>query len=148
MSSEQFHLSLRFIGEVPEIVFSDIADSLSKIKGKPFSLSLSQVGTFPSSKSPRVLWTGVDKNEELMRLQKKIESQLNRLGVKGDKRKFTPHITLGRIKTDKPGRIGNFLVLNNLYKSQAFEVESFQLFSSVLTPKGAIYRVETEYLLY
>jgi len=147
VDSSQFHLSLRFVGEVDEFLFRDIDDSLTKIKGKPFTLHLAQVGTFPGSKSPRVIWAGVAKNDELSRLQKKVEVQLNRIGIKGDKRKFSPHITLGRIKLPKVKRIGDFLVQNSLYKSELFEVDRFYLYSSTLTPKGAIYRKEKEYQL-
>lgn len=144
---KQFHLSLRFIGEVDNALFRDIADSLTKIKGKPFPLSLSQVGTFPQSKTPRVIWTGIDKNEELNILQKKVELQLNRLQIKGEKRKFSPHITLGRVISHPPGHIGEFLVQNNLYQSEPFEVDRFFLYSSILTPKGAIHHREKEYEL-
>lgn len=145
VETANFHLSLRFIGEVTQEDFQDISDSLSKIKVNPFTLTLSGLGTFPNERSPRVIWTGVNKNEELIRLQKKVETQLNKLGLKGDKRRYTPHITLGRVKADKPGRIGDFMVQNNLYKSKPIDIESFQLFSSVLTPKGPIYRVESDY---
>ena len=145
METDNFHLSLRFIGEVTQEDFQDISDALSKIKVNPFTLTLSGLGTFPNEKSPRVIWTGVDKNEELIRLQKKVETQLNKLGLKGDKRRYTPHITLGRVKSEKLGRIGDFLVQNNLYKSKPIDVEGFQLFSSVLMPKGPIYRVENDY---
>lgn len=144
---EQFHLSLKFIGEVDESLFGNIEDCLSKINNKSFSLNLSQVGLFPNGKAPRVIWAGVDKNEDLMRLQKKVETQLNRLNLRGDKRKYSPHITLGRVKSQKPGRIGDFMIHNNLFKSGPFEVDRFTLFSSMLTPKGPIYRKEKEFYL-
>lgn len=147
VETSQFHLSLKFIGEVPYNVFEDVADSLAKIKAKPFLLTLAEVGTFPGSKTPRVIWAGVEKNTELFHLQKKVETQLSWQKLKGDKRKYSPHITLARVKSNNPGRIGDFLVQNNLYKSKPFEVDRFFLFSSVLTPKGAVYRKEREYLL-
>ncbi len=147
VNPDQFHLSLRFIGEVNQEIFETIADTLAKIKGKPFTLSLKGVGTFPQGKNPRVIWTGVDKNESLVTLQKKVETRLNKIGIHKDKKRFSPHITLARVKSKRPGRIGDFLGFNNLYQSGEFEVDFFYLFSSLLTPKGAIYRKEQEYQL-
>jgi len=147
VNPNQFHLSLRFIGEVDQGTFDNIADTLIKIKGKPFMLSLTGVGTFPQGKSPKVIWAGVTKNEQLIHLQKKVETRLNQIGIQKEKKRFSPHITLARVKGKLPGRIGDFLGYHSLYHSGEFEVDSFHLFSSVLNPKGAIYRKEREYPL-
>jgi RNA 2',3'-cyclic 3'-phosphodiesterase len=145
--SEQYHLSLSFIGEVDDNTAHDIAESLSKVKGNPFDLSLSSVGAFPGGKSPRVIWAGVSKSEYLMTLQKKVGYQLNQAGIKPEKRKFSPHITLGRVKSNKPVQIGDFLVQNGLYRSKLFKVTAFHLYLSRLTPKGAVYSKEQTYLI-
>lgn len=147
VNPENYHLSLRFIGEVDHAKASDISDTLVKVKSGPFELSLSSVGTFPGGKSPRVIWAGVNHSDPLVNLQKKVSSQLNRVGIKLERRRFSPHITLGRVKTDKPDRIGEFLVQNGLYKSETFDVSSFHLYLSTLTPKGAVYTREQSYPL-
>ena len=147
VANDQFHLSLRFIGEVNTQTSEDIAAALFKIRATPFWLSLKSVGTFPQHKTPRVIWAGVPKNEKLNLLQKKVENQLNRFGIQKDHKKFSPHITLGRVKSQKSCRIGNFLEAYSLFTSQEFEVTQFHLYSSQLTPKGAVYRKEETYPL-
>ncbi len=147
VNPEQFHLSLSFIGEVDQEKARDISDNLTKIRVNPFKLSLNSVGTFPSAKSPKVIWVGIGKSEELIRLQKKVAVQLNQIGIRLEKRKYFPHITLARVKSKNPGRIGDFLVHNGLYKSKEFEVAEFHLYLSRLTPKGAIYTKEMTYTL-
>ena len=146
VTREQMHLSLSFIGEVGEEAAMDISDTLIKVRAKSFEMSLNSVGTFPSEKTPRVIWAGIDKNNELMALQKKVASQLNQIGIKLERRKYSPHITLARVKSKTPGRIGEFLVQNSLYKSKPFDVTSFHLYLSTLTPKGAVYTKEKTYL--
>lgn len=147
IEKEQFHLSLRFIGETDPTLSQDIVTALSKIKSPPFSLSLKGLGTFPQKKDPRVLWVGINKSEQLIRLQKKIEHQLNHLGLERERRKFSPHITLGRVKKPNPRKISSFLEHNALYSSAVFEIDRFFLYSSQLTPKGAIYHKNEGYEL-
>ncbi len=142
VEKDRFHLSLRFIGEVEDNLFRDIAASISKIKSPPFSLRLKGVGTFPQKNNPKVIWAGVTTDEALFQLQKKVENQLNHMGIERDKRKFSPHITLGRVKGKKTGQIANFLQYHSLFSTPSFEVNDFHLFSSQLTPKGPIYRKE------
>lgn len=153
VNPDQFHLSLRFIGEVQHEKAEDIKATLSKIKADGFTLSFKGVGTFPAGKSPRVIWAGVPKNEPLNSLQKKVETQLSRIGITKEKRKFSPHLTLGRVKTNKTNKtnktdkIADYLAMNSLFETDSFEVSSFYLFSSQLTPKGAIYTKLEEYIL-
>ena len=145
VDSRQLHLSLRFIGEVDEQMFEKLRTCLLRIQQQSFLLKLRGVGTFPNGKSPRIIWVGVENSEPLVQLRNKIEHQINSLGIKGESRKFRPHITLGRVKSKKINHIADYLVHYNLFRSEPFSVEYFSLFSSLLTPSGAKYTKEAEY---
>lgn len=143
----QLHLSLRFIGERTIEDFARIRDCLLKVQQPSFQLTIMGVGTFPHARSPRVVWVGVKRNDPLMQLHNKIEYQLNSIGIPGDKRKFHPHVTLGRVKTGKVKRMGEYLAHYDLFQAEPFAVEDFTLFSSLLTPAGAKYTREAVYPL-
>ncbi len=145
---DQYHLTLRFIGEVDGAVFRDIAAALETVTAPPFSLELKGMGCFPPRRQPRVLWVGVEADETLHLLQRRIEAALVRVGVPPEGRKFAPHVTLARLRTPVPRqRLGHFLAGNNLFAAGPIQVDSFLLYSSFLTPKGAFHQVEAEYRL-
>jgi 2'-5' RNA ligase len=143
---EQFHLTLRFIGEVDGRDATAIDDALSLISVPRFSLELHAVGTF-GGRDPRELWAGVRASEALMHLQRKIETAIQRVGLPADPRKFTPHVTLARLKASPRGRVVDYLTDHALYASAPFDVHEFLLYSSTLTPNGSIYTPEREYAL-
>ena len=147
INEDQFHLTLRFLGEVDGIECDDIQEELFKIRQPVFPLSLKGIGFFPPRKQPRVLWVGVEKNEALFQLQKKIDTRLDRLNLTAEKRKFHPHVTLARLRQLSAERIGAFLSRNNLFKTDPFYVEEFSLYSSVLTSQRAIHIEEARYPL-
>ncbi|MBU2648366.1 RNA 2',3'-cyclic phosphodiesterase [bacterium] len=147
VDSDQLHLSLRFVGEVNEQVSESIQTCLLKVQQSSFSMTLQGVGTFPGGKSPRVIWVGVEKNKSLLQLKNKVEYQLNRISIEGEKRRFHPHVTIGRVKTSKIKRIGDYLAHFDLYRSEPFPVERISLFSSLLTPVGAKYTKLMDYPL-
>ncbi|NOQ46737.1 MAG: RNA 2',3'-cyclic phosphodiesterase, partial [Desulfobulbaceae bacterium] len=134
---EHLHLTLRFIGEVDSGLMPDIRESLAQVLAAPFSMQLQGVGFFPPRKKPRVVWVGVEKNEHLLQLRNRIESQLVHIGLEPEGRKFAPHITLARLKNTPASRVGRFLETHGLFITGEFPVDSFQLYSSVLNSKGA-----------
>lgn len=144
---EQLHLTLRFIGEVDKVQFEEIAQALTEVQLDPFDLVLEGVGTFPPRGTPTVLWVGVEKSEPLLQLRRRVDSALNQAGVPPEGRKFSPHITLARLKDAPMSRLGPFLTGHALYKLEPFEIEEFHLFSSQLTSKGAIHTLEETYSL-
>ncbi len=144
---DQIHLTLRFIGDVDGALFHDISSVLETVQDREFPLAIKGLGHFPPRKDPRVLWVGLEKCDELLSLRKKIDSCLVRLGVKSEKRKFAPHITLARLRKTPLSRMTTFLAGNALFSLPAFQVTSFFLYSSVLTPKGAIHTQEAVYRL-
>jgi 2'-5' RNA ligase len=143
---EQLHLTLRFIGDVDERDASSIDETLTSISAPQFTLELKGVGSF-GGKNPRALWAGVVANEALLHVQRKIESAIQRLGFPAEERKYTPHVTLARLRATPAGRVMDYLSDHALYVSGPFQVQEFALFSSRLTPHGSIYVAEREYAL-
>jgi 2'-5' RNA ligase len=143
---EQLHLTLRFIGEVVERDANAVDEALAGISAPRFALQLKAVGAF-GGKSPRALWAGIAPNDGLIHLQRKIESAIQRLGFPAEERKFTPHVTLARLRAAPAGRVMDYLADHALYASSPFEVQEFVLFSSRLTSNGSIYVPEREYPL-
>lgn len=144
---EQLHLTVRFIGDVDGGLFHDISDILAEMDHSPFSLELKGVGYFPPRGAPRVLWVGLGKSESLQRLRRKINTRLLQAGLDPEGRKFSPHITLARLKNSPVQKVMNFLAGNNLFSLEPFQVEDFKLYSSTLTPTGAHHKVERVYPL-
>jgi 2'-5' RNA ligase len=143
-SPEQIHLTLRFIGEVDGAKANDIDDALLAIRAASFALELAGVGEF-GGKKPRALWVGARATDALTHLQRKIETGLQRIGLEAEPRKFTPHVSLGRLKETPRGRVMDFLTDHALFASGSFEVGHFVLFSSQLGSNGSIYRPERIY---
>lgn len=143
---EQLHLTLRFIGEVDGRDAATIDDTLAGIHADKFLLQLKGVGEF-GGKNPRALWAGVAPNEALLHLQRKIETALQRIGLEAEPRKYTPHVTLARLRAASRGRVMDFLVDHALYASVPFEAREFILYSSQLTSDGSLYVPERSYAL-
>jgi 2'-5' RNA ligase len=146
MNREQLHLTLRFIGEVDGRDAEAIDDALSAISVPRFTLEFKGVGEF-GGKNPRALWAGVAANESLAHLQRKIETAIQRIGLPAEERKFTPHVTLARLRAVPPGRVMDFLHDHALYSSGPFDLSEFVLFSSKTAPGGSLYVAERTYPL-
>lgn len=147
MAEENLHLTLRFIGEVDANAADDCAEALDGVRMPPFEIAFEGVGIFGEGHKARLLWAGVRKDEALLRLQRKVESVLVRAGIAPETRKFSPHITLARLRDPAPGPIQTFLTGNADFHAGPAEIEGFALYSSVLTPEGAEYTLEAEYPL-
>jgi 2'-5' RNA ligase len=104
------------------------------------------VGEF-GGKLPRALWAGVRPNQQLMHLQRKIETAIQRVRIAAEERKFTPHVTLARLRNAPRDKVMAFIAHHGLYSSGAFDVKRFALFSSRLGSAGAVYNVERTYPL-
>ncbi len=144
---EQFHLTLRFIGEVDNEAFADIADGLGEVHADRFSLRFGGVGHFPPRGAPKVLWAGVEDGAPATSLHDAIEEQLKRLGLEPDGRKFAPHLTLARLRNAPLGRVRDYLAEHARFTSEGFAVAEFHLYSSRLGGAGAVHRIEASYEL-
>jgi len=144
---EQLHLTLRFIGEVDGGMFRDLQEGLDDVRSESFTLQLDGVGFFPPRGKPRVLWVGLRQCGDLLQIRSRIESRLVALGLEPEGRKFSPHITLARLKNTPAARVGRFLENHNLFLSAPFLVDEFFLYSSRLGRNRAIHRIEAGYPL-
>ncbi|MGE5539669.1 MAG: RNA 2',3'-cyclic phosphodiesterase [Gemmatimonas sp.] len=148
VAEENLHLTLRFIGEVPESSFDDIATTLSTVRAPTFDLTVAGVGHFERGRKPTMLWAAVEANGALTQLHASIESSLRRIGLNSEDRKYQPHITLARLdETASRDRVAGFLGANSLFRAAPFRVEHFVLFSSVLGRTGPSYHAEVEFPL-
>jgi 2'-5' RNA ligase len=138
----EIHLTLRFIGDVDPQTVSKIEKALSVVQFASFPLRVAGVGHFPPRGLPRVLWVGVEPRPELMALQQRIESALQQAGVSPEERPFSPHITLARLKETPPAAVAAFESSHSGLAYPPFPSTEYVLYSSVLTPKGAIHRKE------
>lgn len=146
---EGMHITLKFLGNVVigqlESIYQMVLEATSELN--PFLLSLTSVGTFPNLSSPKVIWVGVDKGkEECVKLAKRIDENLLRLGFPVEQKAFVPHLTLGRVKSPQ-SRKELVQLISNL-KFQSFgqmEVNKIEVMGSQLTPKGAIYTTLREF---
>ncbi len=143
----QFHLTLRFIGEVDGGAFADIAQGLGDVACPSFSLKLDGIGHFPPRGRPRVLWVGALADDGLTRLHGQIENRLRHMGIEPEGRKFTPHVTLARLKETPARRLGDYIVSHGDFITETIPISEFYLYSSVLGAKGAIHSIEASYPL-
>lgn len=146
-ASEQFHLTLRFIGEVDQGLFYEIGEHLAGVSHPPFEIALKGLGQFPPRGAPHTLWVGVeDPGSALPTLRRRIERVLEEVGLAPERRKFTPHVTLGRFRSPPPEpRLASYLFHRNLFRTERFPVSSFGLYSSQLRPEGSRYTLEASY---
>jgi 2'-5' RNA ligase len=137
------HLTLKFFGDVP-------ADDIEKISREcaataatafPFKLSFHSLGTFPPAKHPRVLYLGLDGDtKRLTSFQTELEGKLSDRDFPREERRFTPHLTLARIKTlREPDRLVKEMNEGNARATGQFTTSELVLFKSNLTPGGSVY---------
>jgi 2'-5' RNA ligase len=142
-----YHLTLRFIGEVGEDVAADVDDALARLRAKRFTLQLQGTGVFGNSGRPRQLWVGVERLPELVALRDKIEQALIRLGLPPEPRKFTPHVTLARLRNPGMDPLRGFLAASAQFRAEPLPVEEFSLIASFPTKAGSVYEDQAEYPL-
>jgi 2'-5' RNA ligase len=140
------HLTLRFIGEVGEDEAADIDDALARVKARRFAVRLAGVGVFGNGK-PRNLWVGVERQPELLGLRDKIEQALIRAGLPPETRKFSPHVTLARLRDPAIAELADFLAGNAAFRAEPLAVDRFSLIASFPTKAGSVYEDQADYPL-
>lgn len=144
---ENYHLTLRFIGETPGYLAEEIDHALLALKVRGFSLTLAGVGTFARGGKATALWVGVERNPELDHLRGKIETALQRCGLEPERRRFQPHVTLARLDNVIEEKVARFVAAHNLFRADPIPIAHFTLFSSLLGKDQAVYTPEVEYEL-
>jgi len=143
---EGIHLTLKFFGNVPEEKIPLLAQAASSVAQKfgAFRLRLAGLGAFPSERRPRVVWTGLQGDiKELTRLQQQLEEAFVPLGFPPEGRPFVPHVTLGRVKSNRGlAKLRHLIEVNRKSVGQGWEeirVDYLILYKSTLKPSGAVY---------
>lgn len=139
VTKENMHFTLLFLGEITEEIAPKIMEALKLIVFSPIQVSFSGVGAFPNSKSPRVIWIGVDDaaSKNLVNLASQVEEKLAPLGFKSDK-PFKPHLTILRIK-NSVGDISKELDRLKTINLGHDTISELKFKKSILTPSGPIY---------
>jgi len=140
---ENIHLTLKFLGHVSKEKINGIKRILDNAKDifKPFRINLSGLGAFPKLSYPRVMWVGLEDAENNSKeIYDFLEKELEKIGFQKEKRPFSPHLTIGRVKSPK-NREPLKSNIENLKNSltNALDVNHITLFQSTLTPGGPIY---------
>jgi 2'-5' RNA ligase len=145
------HLTVKFLGNVEPTLVNLIADAMGRAAAgsSPFRLRLSGLGMFPSDRAPRVLWAGVGGDlEALEALQGRIEAEMAALSFPPERRPFSPHLTLGRVRQFLPRkdeglsrRVSAALRSTSLDTTEPWRVETVRLMRSDSAPEGAVYSV-------
>lgn len=139
VDSDNFHLTLRFVGEIDRHAADDLETALECLSFAPFTLELCGVGHFEGKGRAKAIWAGLRPSSALDELQHRSEIACRRAGLAPETRKFIPHITLARLNSAS-GFVGEWLAQHDALQLGPWPVESFALFASELTPNGPIYR--------
>jgi len=140
---DNYHLTLRFIGDVDEEGYARYVAALKTIQPPAFPMTLQGVGRFPTEPQPppRVLWVGVAPSAELIGLEKAISAVLEANGLPKDKYEiYHPHMTVARFKENPSSEaLEQFIEQNASFQTDPVQVNAFVLYQSTLTPQRAVY---------
>jgi len=143
---ENYHVTLRFVGDIDMDVANDIADTLGGVSRPGFEVQIDGLSSF-GSKKPHSLIALVKPNRALTELQAELERRLQRIGLPAEQRKFTPHVTLARLRGATARDVADYLSLRGGFSAGPFAVDRFVLFSSRNSVGGGPYVIEEEYPL-
>ena len=143
---ENYHVTLRFIGDVDDDIAQEIAWLLGKVRRKDFELRFDGLQSFGGRK-PRALIAAVAPSQSVMELQAEHERLMRRVGLDPEARKYTPHVTLARLRDTSSFEVADYLSARAAFRSLPFPVSRFVLFSSRASVGGGPYVVEAVYPL-
>ncbi len=146
IDAENYHVTLRFLGDVDERTASEAADLLVGVKRDPVQVSITELGVFGGDR-PRSIIARVQPNTELTELQAEHERLMRRAGLAPEGRKFTPHVTLARLRDVSAHAVADWLSLRGGGPALDYEADRFVLLSSRASTGGGPYMVEEAYPL-
>jgi len=139
-----FHITLRFAGDIDGNQADEFSGFLSNIHFTPFEITLQTMGSFGGNR-PRAVWIGMENSQDLLNLHHAHEMAAQHAGLKPESRKFTPHITLARLRNISPAETARYLEQKGLAKLPPFTVSKTALFSARPGGGGGPYKVEETY---
>jgi len=143
---ENYHLTLRFIGDVDDATAHEVESLLGRVRRGPFELRFDALSSF-GGRRPRAVIATLAHTQELMELQAEHERLMQRVGLEPEGRKYTPHVTLARLRDVSSRQVADYLASRALFGSLPFKVSRFVLFSSRASIGGGPYVVEAAYPL-
>lgn len=139
---DDIHLTLKFLGDVEENLITDITEAVKAAAAQTaaFQISISGTGAFPNFDHPRVYWVGIkEASGALVRVQSNIENELQRIGFAKEQRKFSPHLTLGRVKSSDGLKEISAALQKVMLRNLNFLADKIIVMKSELQPGGAQY---------
>ncbi|MCX8176448.1 MAG: RNA 2',3'-cyclic phosphodiesterase [Candidatus Bathyarchaeota archaeon] len=138
---ENLHLTLRFLGEIPRSLLEEVCKEISNVKFKPFKLRFKGLGVFPSLNRINVVWVGVSEGwDEVKEVAEKVNVTLKKLSLPSDKKEFSPHLTVARVKSSRNrDKIAEIVKRFSDYDFGLFIVNCVRVKKSILMSKGPQY---------
>lgn len=143
---EDYHVTLRFIGNVDEATAREIASLLGRVKRTAFELRMEGLSSFGGRK-PRAVVAVLPPVPPLMEMQAEQERLMQRIGLAPEGRKYLPHVTLARLRDSSSREVAEYLTARGYFRTASFPVSRFVLFSSRNSAGGGPYLVEAAYPL-
>lgn len=146
IDAENYHITLRFIGDIDDAKAHDVRHTLEAIRRNAFTLTLDQLASFGGDR-PRAIIVRARTEPALIELQAEQERLLRRIGIPPESRKFLPHVTLARLRGASTSAVATYLASRGYFPSMRLEAARFVLFSSRNSVGGGPYVVESDYPL-
>jgi 2'-5' RNA ligase len=143
---QDYHVTLRFLGDIDDDVAHELAMLLSTVRRPAVTLTVGALDVFGGDK-PRALVARIEQTSALAEMQAEQERLVRRVGLPPDKRKFSPHVTLARLRDTSPWHAADFLSQRGHFLRRSFKADRFVIFSSRASVGGGPYVVEAAYPL-
>ena len=140
VAHENYHLTLRYLGECDNNLLDDVYLALSQTRTCSFVLQLQGVNHFKKKGVIKSLWVGIVKNPSLTALKTEIDTILQNINIKKERRAFYPHVTLAKLSTPRLSEVTFFEQMNNLYCSKKFPTNYITIFESYSLKGGSTYQ--------
>ena len=145
VSTEKMHLTIKFIGEIQQNKIDRVKVLMSNIlNDQPsFKIGIQNLGTYPHINNPRVIWLGIAQGAPLIEIHEKLDLALTELKIRSDRQKYSPHLTLARVRRDTDRdtvkEIGHILSHFKVDSLGTITISEITLYKSKLTPQGPEY---------
>lgn len=138
---ENIHATVRFLGEVPAATIDLVKEQMNEVKFRPFDAEFAGLGAFPNLRRINVVWVGMRKgHEEISRIFEDLEPRLQKIGFAPDRKGFSPHVTIARVRTGRMREeLAKFVDGMRDAPFGVIHVKELRLKKSILTPKGPVY---------
>ena len=143
---EDYHVTLRFIGDVDDVIAHEVASLLGRVRRGAFELRVEDLKSFGGRK-PRAIVAALGPGQAVTELQAEHERLMQRVGLEPEGRKFTPHVTLARLRDSSSRQVADYLAIRPFLAPLSFRVTRFVLFSARASVGGGPYLVEAAYPL-